>query len=372
MNWSYWGWDAGWGPGYYYWDYHSPFDSSNYIPGFLNFWTYPGNYFEGWVPDEWWIDYWYMFNWPTVYTEVYSATLVQVPDTKTNRYYSIKITRTDGSSFMYGHQPGNGGTLDYWFGENTPGWANIASAECTEETDHPSTWMYWNGEASPWWFWTPGTFELWYDPEFLLDDHSSLVSYMVVTGKVLNGELSEESANLQVGLLEAIDYYLTKYIVTSIQRLKQIGFSAIAYELRNPTTKQIYSGYSAGWGTTTQVFNRRLARHHIDQSQFSDKRINAGIRTATIDAGPIAAALGREQHLIDNHGGVPHPRVANQIRGTASDKWYGRTIDLTSVALFWPRIADYNYNPSLTGLPIPFTAIPLEYFWHTPYPNEQP
>jgi hypothetical protein len=69
------------------------------------------------------------------------------------------------------------------------------------------------------------------------------------------------------------------------------------YTKKNPTTGQVYSGRTSGTGTPAQNVARRDAGHHKNQNGFGPAQLDKST------ANP-AAIRGREQQLIDAHGGA--------------------------------------------------------------------
>ena len=83
----------------------------------------------------------------------------------------------------------------------------------------------------------------------------------------------------------------------------------ITYVLNNPTTGQLYVGRTSGFGTPTEILNRRFATHDLRALGFSGKRVDV----AGQGYGSYGAIRGREQQLIDSYGGIGDPKLANKI-----------------------------------------------------------
>jgi len=71
----------------------------------------------------------------------------------------------------------------------------------------------------------------------------------------------------------------------------------LTYTKRNPITGEIYSGRTSGWGKVIAILRRRDKYHHKNKEGYGD----ADLDKASTDADAIR---GREQQLIDEHGGA--------------------------------------------------------------------
>jgi hypothetical protein len=112
----------------------------------------------------------------------------------------------------------------------------------------------------------------------------------------------------------------------------------ITYILSNPTTGQVYVGRTSGFGTPRQILDRRYAGHIALRSLgFTDRSVDS----AAQGWGSYPAIRGREQQLIDSHGGVGDPKVANKIRGVSKYNPLGRAYHKSS-DLFFGKLAPYT------------------------------
>src|SRR4051794_32820577 len=105
---------------------------------------------------------------------------------------------------------------------------------------------------------------------------------------------------------------------------------------------QVYSGRTSGWGDPQNIVNRRVAGHPARLSGFGPGRVD---RYATGVAG-YEAIRGREQQLIDYHGGARRDggTSANEIRGLSKNNDNGFARWTASNLMFGP-LAPYTGNP---------------------------
>lgn len=82
---------------------------------------------------------------------------------------------------------------------------------------------------------------------------------------------------------------------------------------------------------------KRFRSHHMRKSKFGNPQIDVYVQGAH---GKIAIR-GREQQLMDFHGGVGSRRVANRIRGVSRYNPAGRVYHHASNLLFG-NIAPYT------------------------------
>jgi hypothetical protein len=75
----------------------------------------------------------------------------------------------------------------------------------------------------------------------------------------------------------------------------------------------VYSGRTSGTGAPEALAAARAARHPEDLNGFGP----AVVDKVASGLGAYEAIRGREQQLIDAHGGVGRPGVANKIRAVA-------------------------------------------------------
>ena len=112
----------------------------------------------------------------------------------------------------------------------------------------------------------------------------------------------------------------------------------ITYTLTNPTG-QVYVGRASGFGSPQDILAGRLSSHHMIPLGFGAPMIDVAVQGAQ----GYPAIRGREQQLIDAHGGVGSPAVANVVRGVsawnpfgfiywaASNAWFGALAPYTGV-----------------------------------------
>lgn len=103
----------------------------------------------------------------------------------------------------------------------------------------------------------------------------------------------------------------------------------ITYTLTNPTGKT-YVGRSSGYGDPYSIMMNRFSSHHMQMSGYGNPMLDA------IAIGPLGklAIRGREQQLIDFHGGVGSPSVGNSIRGVSIYNPLGPLYHSSSTATF--------------------------------------
>jgi hypothetical protein len=92
----------------------------------------------------------------------------------------------------------------------------------------------------------------------------------------------------------------------------------ITYTMTNGD--QVYAGRASGFGPARMILARRMLGHALTRPGFGGGTIDR----AAIGPGGYRAIRGREQQLIDHHGGVGHPNVSNRIRGVARNNPMGR------------------------------------------------
>jgi hypothetical protein len=76
----------------------------------------------------------------------------------------------------------------------------------------------------------------------------------------------------------------------------------------------------------------RFRTHHMRALGFGSPTLDA----ASHGPAGYAASRGREQQLVDHHGGVGSPRVANAIRGVSRFNPAGRLYHAASNGQFGP------------------------------------
>ena len=98
-----------------------------------------------------------------------------------------------------------------------------------------------------------------------------------------------------------------------------------------------YIGRASGYGTPQQVMMSRYASHEWRLLGYGNPQLD---RFASGINGRLAIR-GREQQLIDHHGGIGAPYVANIIRGVAASNPSGPIYHAASSAMFG-EIATYT------------------------------
>jgi len=93
-------------------------------------------------------------------------------------------------------------------------------------------------------------------------------------------------------------------------------FKLVTYTRTNAATGEVYSGRTSGFGNPQTLVNSRAAGHPPTLSGFGPAVVD---RTAPGTAQGYAAIRGREQQLIDAHGGARSEggTSANAIRGVS-------------------------------------------------------
>ena len=110
----------------------------------------------------------------------------------------------------------------------------------------------------------------------------------------------------------------------------------VTYTLTGPDG-QIYVGRTSGFGTPEQLVNKRYRGHHMKAKGFGNPKVDRYVQGAH----GYSAIRGREQQLIDYHGGIGSYRVANKIRGVSKFNPGGRLYHQTS-NWFFGNIAPYT------------------------------
>jgi hypothetical protein len=111
----------------------------------------------------------------------------------------------------------------------------------------------------------------------------------------------------------------------------------ITYTLTNPTTGQIYAGRASGFGDPYRIMMNRYYGHHMRQLGFVNPTLDRAVQG--VFAKP--AIRGREQQLIDLHGGVGNRKVGNSIRAVSYFNPLGRGFHKYSNFFFGP-LAPYT------------------------------
>ena len=87
----------------------------------------------------------------------------------------------------------------------------------------------------------------------------------------------------------------------------------VTYTMWNPTTNQTYVGRTSGFGTPESLINSRYSGHHRGNEGFLPPNLDRFIQGYHNKA----AIRGREQQMIDFHGGAGSSTCANIIRGVS-------------------------------------------------------
>jgi RHS repeat-associated protein len=95
----------------------------------------------------------------------------------------------------------------------------------------------------------------------------------------------------------------------------------LTYTMTSSSTGEVYSGRTSGFGTVSQVLAGRARNHHMSAADGWGSPV---LDVAASGAGAREAIRGREQQLIDHHGGAQSEGGAsgNKIRGVS--KWNPR------------------------------------------------
>lgn len=150
---------------------------------------------------------------------------------------------------------------------------------------------------------------------------------------------------------------------------RQRMWSYVVYEKVKPSTGQVYTGKTSGPGDPASVLGRRNAQHHILNSiGFQDPVISAATATRGKSSWGSALVRGREQQVMDYHGGALSDREYNPSR--PGDSGRTRAVNLIrSVAknnplgqVFWRTSTDW------TGFVYKYTGDPQ--VWNMTFPLE--
>ena len=110
----------------------------------------------------------------------------------------------------------------------------------------------------------------------------------------------------------------------------------VTYTLRNPAG-QIYVGRTSGYGDPYSIMMRRASGHHMRAFNFGQPVLDRAVQGYQ----GYPAIRGREQQLIDFHGGVGSPNVGNRIRGVSQYNPLGRAYHELS-NLYFGQLAPYT------------------------------
>ena len=87
----------------------------------------------------------------------------------------------------------------------------------------------------------------------------------------------------------------------------------LTYVLTNPKTNQKYIGRASGIGEIEKIVRRRLYNHKYFKKGFTEVKVDKAAQGLEARF----AIRGREQLLIDYHGGIGADILANKIRAIA-------------------------------------------------------
>jgi len=112
----------------------------------------------------------------------------------------------------------------------------------------------------------------------------------------------------------------------------------VTYVLTNPASGQVYLGRTSGFGDPRSIMERRYRTHFLLRAAgFSQRDVDVAAQGWFSNP----AIRGREQQLMDAHGGVGDPGVANKIRGVSKQNPLGRFFHRQSDTYFG-NIAPYT------------------------------
>ncbi len=103
----------------------------------------------------------------------------------------------------------------------------------------------------------------------------------------------------------------------------------VTYTLTN-TTGRVYIGRTSGYGDPQSIMMRRYAGHHMRAMGYGSPMIDRAVQGAD----GYFAIRGREQQMIDFHGGIGN--VGNAIRGVSKYNPMGRVYHSASNLYFGP------------------------------------
>jgi hypothetical protein len=128
-------------------------------------------------------------------------------------------------------------------------------------------------------------------------------------------------------------------IIGAAELTRQSQRLYLTYTMTNPSTGRVYVGRASGFGSPTEVLDRRYSTPPVlKQFGFGRPQID---RTIMGYPGGYYAIRGREQQLIDHRGGIGSRNVANAVRGVAKANPLGRAFHEFSNMAFGP-LAPYT------------------------------
>ena len=160
-------------------------------------------------------------------------------------------------------------------------------------------------------------------------DQSS--SAMAIAGGISAALLADDVTG--VGVVDDIAIPVVLAVGATIELTQKVY---VTYTLDGPNG-EIYSGRASGFGTPQQVMWGRYAGHGMKVKGYHNPTLDVWAQGVA----NYGAIRGREQQLIDHHGGVGSPRVGNSIRGVSRYNPAGRTYHWMSNYRFGP-LADYT------------------------------
>lgn len=114
---------------------------------------------------------------------------------------------------------------------------------------------------------------------------------------------------LPIGEIIGIGSFVVAGVYDATQRIY------LTYTLTGPGGK-IYVGRTSGFGTPEQIMKRRYYSHHMRFKGYKNPKLDVWVQGIH----GYGAIRGREQQLMDYHGGVGSPKLGNVIRGVSKLK----------------------------------------------------
>jgi hypothetical protein len=125
-------------------------------------------------------------------------------------------------------------------------------------------------------------------------------------------------------------------------RQESQNYSYVVYVKSNTTSGQIYIGRTSGFGTPSEVLQRRDVSHSYNAFGFGPAAVHSALMNVGWAQG-YPAMRGREQQVIDFYGGVGSPMVANKIRGVGRANPAGYAFWLISNLYYGPLFPYTGY-----------------------------
>ncbi|MGH8016782.1 MAG: fascin domain-containing protein, partial [Opitutaceae bacterium] len=272
---------------------------------------------------------------------------------------------------------------DYsWRWEEIPGYpAGRTWDGVTIHSDFPQwNWQNW---PNNWWMTSPDDEDTTLDPYFgsgtgsreAFVEAEDLLAIAALQETHLLRQMPRTDVNTRVG---APGIGLAIFVVQMLYSMTEhLTFSYVVYEKTQSGTDRVYTGLTRGVGSPVEVVNRRDAAHwflnHIQS--YNGARINASISTQGFRPYAEAAIRGREQQVMDFHGGAlsdldrPYDgklRASNRIRGVAKLNGSGYSFWKTSNDAFGGQV--FRFTGSITwGIVIPRKDPQWIIYWIPPY-----